>query len=162
MDGQRNTTTKSIQDLGNRSHACQSIIYPPLVTSSSIASSNYQVEKDVLAQSEEKRENKGEGGEVKLGVRTHLILINNPTLPFVVISIVAIALFGNIVYRHVLQAGILGDLFTVDSLAHSRGAGDYDVGSRPHDDRENVCQSQIAASNQKECASEPYDGNDEF
>lgn len=76
---------------------------------------------------------------MRRGLRTHLVLVNNPTLSLLVISIVAIALFGNVVYRHMLQAGVLGDLFTVDCLAHARGAGDYDVGSSPHHAWINVC-----------------------
>lgn len=40
VSGHRITTTRSIQDLGKRSQACQSIRYPPWSTSSSIASSS--------------------------------------------------------------------------------------------------------------------------
>jgi len=37
----RSTTTRSIQLLGNRSHACQSIMQPPCLASCSMASSSY-------------------------------------------------------------------------------------------------------------------------
>lgn len=80
-----------------------------------------------------------------MGLRTHLILVNNPTLSLLVISIVAITLFGNVVYGHVLQAGVLGDLFTVDCLAHARGAGDYDIGSSPHDGENNIYQFRLVS-----------------
>jgi hypothetical protein len=40
VESTRRTTTRSIQLLGKRSHACQSMMYPPCLTSSSIVSSN--------------------------------------------------------------------------------------------------------------------------
>jgi hypothetical protein len=110
-----------------------------LVTSSSIASNNYSRQKKIsLAQRQEKRPRGSEAG-----LRTHLILVDNPTLSLLVISIVAVALLGNVVYGHVLQAGVLGDLFTVDCLAHARGACDYDIWSSPHDGEKNMRQCRI-------------------
>jgi hypothetical protein len=99
-----------------------------------MASNNCQVGENLISTAKRGEREESEGGEMKRGLRTHLVLVNNPTLSLLVISIVAIALFGNVVYGHVLQAGFLGDLFTVNCLAHAWGAGDYDVGSSPHCD----------------------------
>ena len=47
VDGHLTTTTRSIHDLGNKSHACQSIKYPPSGTKVSSSSSNYAQREDV-------------------------------------------------------------------------------------------------------------------
>lgn len=129
-----------------------------------MASSNYQAEKRLIstARDERERTKAKEGSEA--GLRTHLILVNNPALSLFIISIVAIALFGNIVNGHVLQAGVLGDLFTMDCLANARGASDYDVGSSAHGGEDNMCQCRMVTSNQNgnESVSYPVMGVTEF
>ena len=50
VESVRRTTTRSIQLLGNRSQACQSIIQPPCLTSSSIESNNYLFEEARVSQ----------------------------------------------------------------------------------------------------------------
>lgn len=63
---------------------------------------------------------------------TYLILVNHPALALFVISLITIAVFGDLVDGQVLQSGLLRQLFTMNGLSHPRGPGHNHIWCTPH------------------------------
>ena len=55
------------------------------------------------------------------------VFVDDIALQLLVPSIVAVALFDNLVDREVLETGFLGQLFAVHSFAHPGRTGNYDI-----------------------------------
>lgn len=69
---------------------------------------------------------------------THLLLIHNPALQFLVKLLMALPVLHYLVDREVFEAqwrvsSQIGQLTTVDRLANAGDAGDHDVRKRAHD-----------------------------
>lgn len=63
---------------------------------------------------------------------TYLILIDNPTLPLLVVLLEAITFLGDLIDGQVLESGILGELFAVYGLTDAGGAGDDHIRGGAH------------------------------
>jgi hypothetical protein len=77
------------------------------------------------------------GRSVRFGARmtrsmAHLVLIDNPRLQFLVVSVVASPLLRDLIDRDVLKTGGSGELLGVGRLADTRSAGDDDIGRLAH------------------------------
>ena len=62
----------------------------------------------------------------------NLVLVHNPALEFLVVSIVAAPLLDDVVDGEVLQACVLRERFAVRRLPHAWRASDDDVGLGAH------------------------------